>query len=240
MKWLSDEVPSEISCDSLVVPVAPLASYPELPLGILQECTKKIVNMLELEGGLLAAPIQSYGFITPFKGVSGIVGMRRNSFPTLVTDTLLSAKSWGVTKVVYLVPTDDEATLVKEGIKRYKRKLPKNFKIQTIAWQSLPKTRLLLQEVFADLEELWRSEALVAALAHEWFEYDLPGARPAVGISQEEFQKWYRRGMDPEQLRKMSSALQFSSWSSVSDGTSFASVLLDEIQDKITRFMENV
>jgi hypothetical protein len=62
------------------------------------------------------------------------------------------------------------------------------------------------------LTQYFRNEAAIFLLANELKGIEIPKNLPELPFSKEEFEKWRKRGMDPEKLRKLTPDFRFSSW----------------------------
>jgi len=225
--------------ETLLYGVAPLRPIGLLEVDILQKVTAKIIDRVAQLIEVSQAPLITYGFVTPYKGTPGVVGMGRNSFPTLIANSVTSGVTWGVVHPLFIVPHKDDKALVLEGIKRYKRKLPQNFQAFTISFLDMPFVKKELTNHFTDLQEFWYSEALIHLLAYELFEIPIPSSQKSDIKDQKVFTQWHKRGMDPEKRQKIAPNNYFSSWSSVLSQKPFFEPLCCEIANKIKLFLEN-
>lgn len=220
---------------TLILPVAlmePLGL--DLPLGLVFRINEAIAKAVSEECQTLSAPLIKYGYSTPFKAFSGVLSTRKNSFITEVADIVRSAIGWGVKRIVFLDGSVYLNKEIDEAMRRYKKKFPEDFSYAVISWQSTGPVRKLIKEGYGNLSELWRSEALYAALAKELYGIEIvPPETKQVDAAL--FKKWSKRGMDPEKLASYAPLCLFSRWGSVSMSRPIFPLLIEELCKEIKK-----
>lgn len=221
----------------LIIPVASLEPMAgELPLGTSQKVVSCIADEVASKTKTLVAPLLAYPYATPFKAFPGVTGSRWNSFATTVADLVRSAIGWGVEKVVFLDGGVTAAPHIHTGIKRYRRILPDDFDYTVVSWQNVPALRKELPLLFEGLTETWRSDAALAKLYGEITDTPVRSVEETPFPEKEPFQKWKKRGMDPQKLKNITPLMSFSNWSGVNENEKLLPVVIEAVVEELNRF----
>lgn len=182
----------------------------DLPLNINEFITQKIAESVSQKTGIYETAPVLQGIITQFKPLPAI-GTHHRRFSSLISDCVRSLCYSGVKKIFFITSSPIFTNALKEGIKNYRQMLPKDFSYKIICWQE-SKTIKEISPYFENLIEYFRSESAIFLLANELKNIEIPKILPELPFSKDEFEKWRRRGMDPEKLKKLTPEYRFSSW----------------------------
>jgi len=212
-----------------IFPVSAAQPIQNLPLNICEFITKKIAeNVCEKTNIHQTSPV-SLATVTPFKPIPD-VGLHKNRFRAVISDCVCSLNYAGAKKIFFLSSCDFFSASITKAVNDYKRKLSEGFSYEIISWQSIDFAEKKAAQHFENLNQFWRNEAAVFLLANELKGIDIPVETQKLPFSKEDFEKWKKRGADPEKLRKFSPDFRFSSWTGFSaPQTSFFEELCVEI-----------
>lgn len=217
----------------LIIPLVPMEPYGKnVPLGAINEISATISSKVASESNTLCATSMRYSFATPFKAFSGVLSMRKNTFITAIADVVRSAIGWGVKKVIFLDSSVYLQPSVEVALKRFQKKMPQDFTYEYICWQQIGSVRKIVKDSFDELEERWRSEALIACLYREICDVEIISEDTKL-VDQSLFQRWKKRGMDPEKLIAYSSGCSLSRWKAYKDSGALLPQLVSEICKRI-------
>lgn len=206
----------------------------DLPLNINEFITLKIAESVSQKTGIYETSPILQGIITPFKPLPAI-GTHHHRFSSLISDTVRSLCYGGVKKVFFITSSQIFSAALNTGIKNYRQMLPKDFSYEIICWQN-SKAVNEISPYFENLTEYFRSEAAIFLLANELKSIEVPQSLPKLPFSKDEYEKWRRRGMDPEKLKKLTPEYRFSHWSNFTPppkSFSFFEKLTDDIVAEI-------
>ena len=205
-----------------------------LPLNINEFLTLKIAETVSQKTGIYeTAPILQ-GIITPFKPLPAI-GTHHRRFSSLISDCVRSLSSSGVKKVFFITSSPLFSRALENGISNYKRLLPADFSAEIICWQSRKIVNEITSSHFENLIEFFRSEAAIFLLANELNKTEIPQSLRELPFSKSDFEKWKKRGMDPEKLCKLSPDFRFSSWTKFTPPEfSFFEALTNDISNALS------
>ncbi len=229
----------EINCEemTLVIPFAALEPVGEnLPLGVIQMVTEQISGAVsERSDCLVASPITT-PYATPMKGFCGVLSLRRNVFMNVIADTVLSACSWGVKRILFLDGTNYSKSSIDLAMKKFKRKLPTDFQYGIINWQSESTLKKVVPQRGTEISNRWRNDAAIELIASEISGID-PVAERSVNtnISDELFDQWLRRGKDPEKLVKYFPNGELSSWGNLQKAEPILPLIVSSINSTIDK-----
>lgn len=218
---------------SLIIPIGGLTPIGDLPLEAVSIVVETIANKLSIDKKTLIAPTVNFPYITPFKSFEGVVGVRGNIFSTTVADLVRSAISWGVKKIIFIDGGVTSETLIHNGIKKYKRVLPKDFEYEVVTWQNLPEVRKATSSIFTNLREVWRSDAALVKLYSEITESPIKEIENSPLPQKEPFGRWKKMGFDPKKLRNLTSTPIFSNWSGVDNSAKLLTTVVSAINIKL-------
>ena len=205
-----------------------------LPLNICETITNKIAEKVCEKTNIYQTSPILQGIITPFKPIADI-GLHKNRFRALISDCVCSLSGAGAKKIFFITSSDIFTQSIQKAIKDYKTKLPSDFSTEIISWQNTDCAQKIPSEHFENLSQFWRNEAAIFLLANELKGIEIPKSTPNLSFSKDEFEKWKKRGMDPEKLRKLSPNFQFSQWTNFTPpNASFFEELCDGIAKRIT------
>jgi len=207
-----------------------------LPLNINEFITQKIAESVSQKTGIYETSPILQGIITQFKPLP-VIGTHHRRFSSLISDCVRSLCYSGVKKIFFITSSPIFTQALKDGIKNYQQMLPKDFSYEIICWQNDKCFHeFRVSKHFENLTEYFRSEAAIYLLANELKNIEIPKNLPELPFSNDEFQKWSRRGMDPEKLKKLSPEYRFSSWTNYTPPSkefSFFSSIADLIASEI-------
>jgi hypothetical protein len=168
--------------------------------------------------GALQAPMQNYTYTLPFKNLPGSIPLQKKTALRMMVDIITGSASWNATSLVFLDQGILYQDLAAEVRRKYATVLPENVNWTCISWQNLPALRQGVSARFADLKELWHSEAALLFLYRELFAPDLKIAKRTTSLVPKHiFTRWKKTGMDPEKLRKYRQTYELSVWTGVED-----------------------
>ena len=206
-----------------------------LPLNISRFLTEKIAESVSQKTGIYETSPILQGIITPFKPFPAI-GTHHRRFSSLISDSVRSLCSAGVKKIFFITSSPIFSPAIKSGISNFRQMLPADFSYEIIFWQNRRIVSETVSAHFENLTEFFRSEAAIFLLANELKKIEIPQNLPKLSFSKEDFDKWKKRGMDPEKLRKLSPDFRFSFWSNTTPlppEFSFFEKLTDDISQTI-------
>ena len=223
----------------LIIPIASLEPIGDnLPLGITAQIADKIASEVSHSLNVLRAPLLNYAYVTPFKAFCGVVGMRWNSFATTISDLVRSASIWGVKNIIFIDGGVLNGKYIDEGINRYRKMLPNDFRYTVINWQNIPEVRKSVSSIYTGLKEIYRSDAAVIKLHSELNGRDIEDSLKTELPNKNLFKNWRKRGMDPEQLKKLSPTPLFSRWESVDNSIDLLPVVINSVTSNCKKFIE--
>ncbi len=190
---------------SLIVPVGSLEPAGEdLPLGVVNSCCEAVANELSKRLEVLVAPLLPYGNSIPFKAFGGSAGVHRDTLEKFLIECCNCWFFQGIKRILLITLSMDGRQGIESAVKRMTKAPSRINAVKYVSLQDDERFRSMCASRFRGLE-LGRSEWGIRALAgYLWQEPKdkfinknkrLPDA--------DEFKKWYRRGRDPEKLRKM-------------------------------------
>jgi hypothetical protein len=195
----------------VIIPVSAPEIVQNLPLNISEFITQKIAEKVSLNTGIYETSPVLQGIITQFKPFP-VIGTHHRRFSGLISDSVRSLCSAGVKKVFFITSSSIFTNAVKDGISNYRQMLPKDFSYEIIFWQNRKIVSDEVSQYFENLTEYFRSEAAIFLLANELKNMEIPKTLPELPFSKDEFEKWRKRGTDPEKLKKLTPNFRFSSW----------------------------
>ncbi len=230
-----NEIPRDTM--TLVIPFAALEPVGKnLPLGAVQKVTEEISSALSELDNCIVAPQITTPYATPMKGFRGVISLRRTVFMNVLADTVLSACSWGIRRVLFLDGTSYSKSSVDAAMKKFKRKLPADFEYGIISWQSESSLKKVVPQRGTEIVNRWRNDAAIELLTSE-----ITGTGPTserkvnTNISDELFDQWLRRGKDPEKLVKYFPNGELSSWNELRKEEAILPLLVESISKTIDK-----
>jgi len=230
---------SGIDCDSmtLIIPFSALEPVgSSLPLGSIQAITATIADELSLREDCLVTPQITIPYATPMQGFRGVLSLRRTVFMNLLADTVLSACSWGVTRILFLDGTSYAKPSVDSAMKKFKRKLPEGLTYGIISWQNDSSLKKAIPLMGDEIVNRWRNDSAIELLYSEITNRSVDSQRdPNRNISDELFQQWSRRGKDPEKLVKYFPNGELSSWGNLVQSEPLLPLLTTSINSNLDK-----
>ena len=208
-----------------------------LPLNINEFLTQKIAESVSQKTGIYETSPILQGIITPFKPLPAI-GTHHRRFSALISDSVRSLCAAGVKKIFFIVSSPIFSPALTDGISNFRQMLPKDFSFEVISWQNRKIVSEVVSAHFENLTEFFRSEAAIFLLANELNKTEIPKNLPELPFSKQDFDKWKKRGMDPEKLRKLSPDFRFSSWTNYTpppSDFSFFETLTNDISNALSK-----
>jgi creatinine amidohydrolase/Fe(II)-dependent formamide hydrolase-like protein len=177
----------------------------------------------------------------PFNAYGGSAGLRRKTVSNFVTEC---CKTWflqGFKRIMILTLCMDGSPGVRMAVSRLNKRQRSVKAADFCSLQNEDAFREFCDKRYGGTElgrSEWGLRALMSYLRPGLFRRNMDDRIPIVP-SREEYGKWYRRGMDPYKLRKMSPNANLSDFVDTFDaaaGKKLFDIAVELLTDKITRF----
>ena len=189
----------------------------------------------------MVAPLLSYGYNTPFKAFEGCTGISEHTFINVLIECCNSLLFQGFKRImIFSTSTDGE-----NGIQEAAARVCKRGEVTFCTLQKNEQFRLFCARK-NNSTELWRNEwgtvALAKSLLPKYRDIQLPTIQHPLP-DKKQFKSWYKRGKDPQKLRKMIPDIRLSSFAgSITDADAkevmnfTVSLLLENYREFLTKF----
>ncbi len=230
---------------ALILPVGGIEPVgTSLSLGTINEVCERICHALGKQLSVVSAPLLTYGASVPFKSFGGSAGVHPGILVNFVTDC---CKCWffhGIKRIMIVTLSMDATRWGAEVVRRLSAVYGASA-VGMIALQSHERFTGLCREhgngdVTAGRNE-WGIAALAAWLGRSSGDQLLSGEkRGSREESLRQFKQWFRRGRDPEKLRKLFPDAWFGAenlpFPSETDGKMLFDALLRSLVEEMTPF----
>lgn len=192
---------------ALIIPVGgmePVGKYGAM--GIVNTVTERISIAVSEKCSVLCSPLLSYGHTTPYQAFGGSVGIKRNILESLISGFIKECSLWGIKYFFIINGTYKTHGLFEDVARRFCKNAKNTIFISIFTWQEDSRIRKFIKNYFCG-EELGRSEfgllSMAAFLAPEL----VPSMRQSNTScrlpEKSVYQRWMKRGKDPEKFRKL-------------------------------------
>ena len=191
---------------AMVLPLGGSEPYgSEGALGIASACSEAVAAALSRRHAMLMAPTLHYGCSTPYTAFGGAAGVNPRTFTNALCEILRRFRRQGIELVVIIDPLFDNGPAIDKAVNRLK-KWDRNLHILIFGLQRDERLRAFI----ARRSGLWgpgRSEFAMLSLA-SCIDPGLirgtgAGRENGASANPERYNRWRRRGADPEQFRAL-------------------------------------
>lgn len=208
---------------SLILPVGGIEPVGDLlSLGAVNHLCDALAGTLSQNLQVMVAPLLAYGSTIPFKSFGGCAGVHHDILTNFVVDC---CKCWffhGIKRIMVLTLSMDAGRWGNEVVKRCTRFREPGTALRFFALQEERRFRSLCGSNGYGGESgrsEWGLTALAAYLCPEAIRKPVENRHPTT-VEASDFKRWYRRGRDPEKLRKLAPSALFSGGDVLPDAAS--------------------